>query len=102
MSSKKIKIKLHRATDLIREKTTASGISSNFEEDIYPMFYHSYRPKKSFVAVPPDWLKDIAERAGELGLATELKEKIETAKQEKNKIIESIKKITKKRLANKG
>lgn len=85
--------------ELIRTKTTASGIRNDFNEGYLPFFYHSYNPRKSFVAVPPELLEQLATKAGEIKLAEELRKQIEEAKNAKKRIIKTIKEKAKKRLA---
>lgn len=76
---------------MVKTKTTASGIRNDFEHGELPFYYHSYKPENSFVAVPPELLKELATRANEMGLVKKLDEKIETTHAEKAKIINKIK-----------
>lgn len=89
----KIIIKSQKATDLNKSKnrTTASGIKNDFDNGIFPMFYHTYDTTKSFVAVPPEWLKELATKAGENKFASEIGEKMSEVELEKEKIYNSLK-----------
>lgn len=86
----KICFTLKKASELVQEKTTASGIRNDFLEGKYPLFYHSYKPENSFVAVPPEWLKELAVKADEKELVMDLGKAIKTISGEKERIIKKI------------
>lgn len=91
-----ITVDIHKATELADTKTTASGIRNDFLEGTYPLFYHSYKPENSFIAVPPEWLRELAIRANEKQLGKELDGAIHMIMGEKARIIEKIKEKIKK------
>lgn len=95
----KLKIIPRKASDITKEKITASGIRNDFfNEDEYPLFYHAYNPQNSFIAVPPEWLKELAEKAKDLSLAKIIEESIQNIQGEKERIIEDLRNQTKARL----
>jgi hypothetical protein len=97
MLKKTYHIELRKASDLFSSRTTTSGIGAGFEKDKYPMFYHSYNPEKAFIAVSPELLRNLAEKANEIGLVVEIDNGLKKAKNEKQMIIENLRAIYKKR-----
>ena len=87
----KYDVKLIKASELLKMKTTASGIRDGFDNGELPLYYHSYKPDNSFVAVPPELLIELAEKANEIGLMKELNAKVKKTFDEKAKIIRQIK-----------
>lgn len=94
------KIKLKKASLLFEAKTTTSGVRSDFENGYLPLFFNSYHPEKSFVAVPPEILRSLAYASGEEALARQIDHSIEEINGEKGRIIEQIRRTTKLRLKN--
>lgn len=90
MGKGKYHIELKKASDLFSYKTTTSGIESDFEKGKISMFYHSYNPKKSFIAVPPELLKELAEKANDNGLVMEINKGLKNANKEKQLIIDNL------------
>lgn len=94
-------IKTKTATYLLETKTTTSGIRGEFAKGRLLLFYHSYNPNNSFLAVPPELLLNLARKAGAVRLANGLERAIEETKGAKEKIIERIREKTRQRLAKK-
>lgn len=84
-------IQLRKASELT-SSTTTSGIASDFSNNSFPLFYHTYDPNNSFVAVPPELLKQLAEEAGKIQLSNELDKKIAQVKKAKGLVIENLRK----------
>lgn len=85
-------IELKKASELSNPKvrTTASGIRTDFNNRILPYYYHAYNPDNSFIAVPPELLVQLAEKANEQELADNIRTKIDISKSEKTKIIRKL------------
>ncbi|HUQ85340.1 MAG TPA: hypothetical protein VM077_03360 [Candidatus Limnocylindrales bacterium] len=103
MRKHKLTIELKKATDLTspKIKTTASGIRNDFLNNTYPLFFHSYNPQNSFIAVPPEWLSELATKAGEKEFAIELDNKIQESYRAKANIIRGLKKSYQERISSK-
>jgi len=102
MITGKIKIELRKATELAGTRTTVSSIRQDFENNTFPFFYHSYNPNNSFVAVPAEWLKELAENANDFNLANEIENQIQKTKGAKEDIIKRIRQIGNKGVAPNG
>lgn len=94
------KMTLKKATLLFEAKTTTSGVCSDFENGRLPFFFNSYHPEKSFMAVPPEFLKALAQAAGEDSLTQRIDRSIEDISKEKERIIKQIRRKTELRLKN--
>lgn len=90
MDIKELQIKLEKARTLTDNKTTASGIKESFDKNVLPMFYHTYNPEKSFLAVPPELLMELAEKAGEDRLVTVIGENVAFANTQKQAVIKGL------------
>lgn len=101
MNTLSIRIEPKKASELITDNTTTSGINSEFAKGKFPLYYHTYHPENAFVAVPPDFLITLAEGAGETKLAIEIKNSLNLIKGKKEETIRIISQKAKKRLANK-
>ncbi|MCL5090950.1 MAG: hypothetical protein M1514_03000 [Patescibacteria group bacterium] len=96
-----IQIEPKKASDLVTYSTTTSGISSEFAQGKFPLYYHTYHPENAFVAVPPDFLITLAEGAGETKLAIEIKNSLNLIRGKKEETIRILSQKAKKRLAKK-
>lgn len=101
MDLDKIKIRLKKAKLLTTNHVTASGIRDDFNKNNMPFFYHSYDAQRAFMAVPPSLLRDLATKAGEDKFASEIGEKMTEIEQEKEKIINDLKKQAKAKFGTK-
>lgn len=90
--SRAFRIELKPASDLLKGRTTVSGVATDLSNHKLPIFYHSYDPQSSFVAVPPDWLEDLLKKAGEKELKIELNQRIQEIQGKKEEIKGKIKK----------
>jgi tRNA G46 methylase TrmB len=101
MQRGKYHIELRKASDLFNSKTTTSGIEAGFEKGEMSMFYHSYNPEKAFIAVPPELLRELADKANDQGLVVEIDNGLKNANNEKQIIIEDLKKQYQMRVSKK-
>lgn len=62
---KPIKIKPQKATNLTKGQSISNSVFNNFEKNTFPLFFNSYHPDKSFLAVPTTWIRDLAIKANE-------------------------------------
>ena len=70
--AKPIKIKPQKATDLTKGQSISNSVFSNFENNTFPLFFNSYHPDKSFLAVPTTWIRELAVKANETDLVHKL------------------------------
>jgi len=70
--AKSIKIKPQKATDLTKGQSISNSVFNNFENNIFPLFFNSYHPDKSFLAVPTSWIRELAVKANEPDLVLKL------------------------------
>lgn len=86
----KIKIKPQKATDLTKGQSISNSVFENFDNDTFPLFFNSYHPEKSFLAVPTTWMKEMAVKAGEPDLAISIDEGVKTVVEIKSSILKDL------------
>ncbi len=88
----KIELKSASALSNSKTKTSASAIKNDFNRNVFPLYAHVYNVENSFIAVPPSWLKELAEKAKENELATQIDNVMHEAVKEKQRVIEDLRK----------
>lgn len=92
IASINIELKSASALSNSKSKTSATAIRNHFNKNVFPLYAHVYNVENSFIAVPPAWLRDLAEKAGEKEIATQIDHVMAEALKEKQRVIEDLQK----------
>ncbi len=87
-----IELKSASALSNSKTKTSASAIRKDFNRKVFPLYSHTYNVENSFIAVPPYWLYELAQKAGENEIAIQIEHIMGKAVNEKQRVIKDLKK----------